>query len=106
MRCPVCKADNNEAPQCRRCKADLSLLVDLERRRARAMADAVARLRGDAAGALAAAEEADRLRRDEDSCRLLALARLMNRDFAGALALRQERSAGNDASMRPGTSPS
>ena len=46
MRCPVCKADNLETPQCRRCKADLSLLVAVERRRERARAVAVARLAG------------------------------------------------------------
>ena len=93
MRCPVCKADNNEALQCRRCKADLSLLVAVERRRARVMADAVTRLTGDPGGALTAAGEGDRLRRDEESRRLLAVARLVNRDFAGALALRQEQTA-------------
>ena len=94
MRCPVCKADNIEAPQCRRCKADLSLLLAVERRRARVMADAVARLTSDPSGALTAADEADRLRRDEDSRRLLAVARLLNRDFAGALALRQVQTTG------------
>jgi hypothetical protein len=36
MRCPVCKADNAQGPQCRRCKADLTVLFDLEAaRRAR-----------------------------------------------------------------------
>jgi hypothetical protein len=94
MRCPVCKADNNEAPQCRRCKADLSLLLALERRRAQAMADAAARLTSDPGGALTVADEADQLRRDEESRRLLAVTRLMNRDFAGALALRQEWTSG------------
>ena len=34
MRCPVCKAENEMTPQCRRCKADLSLLLALERGRA------------------------------------------------------------------------
>ena len=45
MRCPVCKAENADAPQCRRCKADLSLLVALEQRRAQALTSAAARSR-------------------------------------------------------------
>jgi methylphosphotriester-DNA--protein-cysteine methyltransferase len=87
MRCPVCKADNNEAPQCRRCKADLALLVALEQRRARVMAEACACLsRGEAPEALDQASEADWLRSDGASRRLLALARLMVGDFAEAWA--------------------
>ena len=35
LRCPVCKAENAQGPNCRRCKADLSLLFALEDRRAR-----------------------------------------------------------------------
>jgi hypothetical protein len=87
MRCPVCKADNNETPQCRRCKADLSLLVALERRRERALENACNRLaNGDSAGALAAARMAHGLKRDETSRRVLALARLFTGDHAGAWA--------------------
>ncbi len=82
MRCPVCKADNNEAPQCRRCKADLSLLLALERRRTGLMAEAAALLaRGEAARALEAALAAGRLRNDDESHRLAALARVMGHDF-------------------------
>ncbi len=78
MRCPVCKAENNSTPQCRRCKADLSLLVALEQRRERLLAEAsVALARGDAEEALRAAEHGDWLRSDEESRRLLALARLL-----------------------------
>ena len=33
MRCPVCKADNALDPACRRCKADLALLVQVETQR-------------------------------------------------------------------------
>jgi methylphosphotriester-DNA--protein-cysteine methyltransferase len=85
MRCPVCKADNNEAPQCRRCKADLSLLLALARRRTRLMAEAVALLaRGDAARALEAALAAGALRSDDESHGLAALTRVMGHDFQAA----------------------
>jgi hypothetical protein len=85
MRCPVCKADNEGGPQCRRCRADLSLLFALEERRRQALAEASrCAARGQWPQMLARAEEAHRMRRDEDSRRLLALARLLTRDFAGA----------------------
>ena len=86
LRCPVCKADNSQGPLCRRCKADLTLLFVLEEQRAAALA--VAR---DAAAAgrwpecRAAAGRADRLHSDEESRRLLAVASLVQRDFAAAL---------------------
>ncbi|HZY86686.1 MAG TPA: hypothetical protein VFE78_17760 [Gemmataceae bacterium] len=85
MRCPVCKADNAQGPQCRRCKADLALLFDLEAaRRARLDAARAHLVGGRWHEAAAGAEEANRLRRDGESQRLLAVARLLARDFAGA----------------------
>lgn len=33
MRCPVCRAENDRGPNCRRCRADLSLLFALEKQR-------------------------------------------------------------------------
>ncbi len=33
LACPVCKAENTAGPGCRRCKADLSLLFDMENQR-------------------------------------------------------------------------
>ncbi|HEX3151008.1 MAG TPA: hypothetical protein VHR66_23210 [Gemmataceae bacterium] len=33
LRCPVCRADNTTGLNCRRCKADLSLLIAVEERR-------------------------------------------------------------------------
>ena len=87
MRCPACKAENSQAAQCRRCKADLSLLLTVEQHHERALAAARRFLAaGETAAALAAAAEAERLRRDDESRRLLALARLLNGDFAGAWA--------------------
>ena len=85
MRCPVCKAENAQGPACRRCKADLSLLFLLEDQRARTLAEArrlLAAGRADEADARAA--EADWMRSDDESRRLLAATRLMRRDFAGA----------------------
>jgi hypothetical protein len=85
LRCPVCKADNAAGPQCRRCKADLSLLWELERHRDAALQDARRRLwAGDWRGARERAEVADRLRGDEDSRRVLALASLLGGDFVTA----------------------
>jgi hypothetical protein len=82
MRCPVCKAENVQAPACRRCKADLGLLFALEDQRDAAMAGARREL---AAGqwrrAHALAARADCLRRDTKSLRLLAVAALLDRDF-------------------------
>ena len=37
MRCPVCRAENDQGPQCRRCRADLGLLFGLEKRRRQAL---------------------------------------------------------------------
>ncbi|MBI1917735.1 MAG: hypothetical protein HYS12_23815 [Planctomycetes bacterium] len=100
LRCPVCKADNapptlpsspggegkGGGAQCRRCKADLSLLFALEEQR-RVVLDAAqhAASRGEWRDFLSATEQADALRSDDESRRLLATARLLQGDFAGAL---------------------
>ncbi len=85
MRCPVCKAENVQGPQCRRCKADLSLLFALEGRRRQEMQAARRCLSaGQWTRALTHAAEAYWLQRDEESRRLLAVACLLNRDFASA----------------------
>lgn len=93
LRCPVCKAENSQGPQCRRCKADLSLLFTLEEQRQQAVADARrAADRADHRALLDSAARADTLRSDGETRRLLALARLLAGDFAGALrAARAER---------------
>jgi hypothetical protein len=85
MRCPVCKAENHQGPQCRRCKADLALLFALEGQRGRELGAARRSLsEGRWSRAEAHAAEANWLRRDEESLRLLAVARLFRRDYAGA----------------------
>jgi hypothetical protein len=82
QRCPVCKADKPQAPTCRRCKADLSLVFALEERRTYLLAEARAALAsGHVREGLARALEVDDLRRDEQSLRLVAVAALLCRDF-------------------------
>lgn len=94
MRCPVCKAENTQGPSCRRCKADLSLLFAVEEQRRRILAAARRCLqRGDWQAAREHSEDADWLRRDEESLKLMAVTHLLGRDFAAAwqcyLAARQ-----------------
>jgi hypothetical protein len=85
MRCPVCKAHNPQGPQCRRCKADLSLLFALEEQRQRTLAEARRCLRcGEWQAAVEHAETANWLRGDEESRQLAAIAHLLGRDYAGA----------------------
>jgi hypothetical protein len=83
MRCPVCRAENGLDDCCRRCRADLSLLVALESQRRYYLAQAAR-----AANLLQGAETvrhamaAHELRRGEDSRRLLALGSLFQRNFS------------------------
>ena len=74
---------------CRRCKADLSLLIVVEETRASALAQAAEAIRAnDGDAALQHAETAHHLRADTDSWRRLAIAHLLRRDFERALACR------------------
>lgn len=85
MRCPVCRAENDQGPHCRRCRADLSLLFRLEEQRRRALARARDELaRGRTEAALSLLDEAGALRRDGDVRRLRAVAHLLRREFARA----------------------
>jgi hypothetical protein len=87
MRCPICRAENAREPSCRRCKADLALLVALEQQRDQAIAaSAAAAARGDAAEAVRQAQTAHQLRTGPDSAQALAVGHLLRRDFAAALA--------------------
>ena len=86
MRCPVCRAENEE-PTCRRCKADLAPLFALEDQRARALAAAArAAWQGQGAEVVHHAELAQRLRGGDDALRWLAMGHLLERDFSRALA--------------------
>jgi hypothetical protein len=99
--CPCCRAANDAGPACRRCKADLSLLFDLNARRESLLAGSK-RLAADGriADALAAAAEAEALRRGDDTRRLLAALHLLNRDFPAAW--RCYSAAGKSADRRGG----
>jgi len=85
MLCPVCRADNTEAPACRRCRADLSLLwaVDDQRRR---FLDAARHClsRGQGEPALTFIEKAVSLGQGADADQLAALAHLLVGNFADA----------------------
>ncbi|MBV9123101.1 MAG: hypothetical protein JO112_07080 [Planctomycetes bacterium] len=84
FRCPVCRA-RVEGPQCRRCRADLSLLFQLEEQRDRTLASGYQLLQqGQPDQALIDAEQADAFRRDQDARRLQALCHLVQRHFAAA----------------------
>jgi hypothetical protein len=75
----------DRGPQCRRCRADLSLLFTLEAQRRQALTAAQeAAARGQWQRALAIADGADALRKDGESQRLLAVCHLLRRDFARA----------------------
>lgn len=85
LTCPICKAGNTRGPQCRRCKADLSLLFALEQERQGALASAyhhAAQGRWDKALDIAQGVEA--LRAGDDVRRFLAVAHLVQGNFAQA----------------------
>jgi hypothetical protein len=91
IRCPVCRADNASGPTCRRCKADLSFLWQLEEHRNWRLAEAaLALLRGEAAEAARLTGEAQELRRGADARQFLGLACLLGGDYLGAWAICQE----------------
>jgi len=90
MRCPVCRAENGEEVACRRCRADLSLLISLENQRRRELAAAQsAVLAQNTTDVLDHATAAHELRHGEDSARLVAAGHLLARDFAAAFRWHQ-----------------
>jgi len=90
--CPVCRASVESGPQCRRCKADLSLLFALEARREAALSQARQSLAADRPDeALLLARGADQLRHGDDARRLIVLAHLLRREFAAAWRLANRR---------------
>ena len=85
MRCPVCRAENDVGPQCRRCRADLGLLFALEDRRRLALNAAYHLLHdGEFRRALEVANGICALRDDAEARRLAAGCALLCRDFASA----------------------
>jgi hypothetical protein len=87
IRCPVCRADNDSGPACRRCKADLTPLFELDERRGLALHEAArAAVRGDGELVLRHAREAMLLRAGSDALQWLAVASLLRRDYAAAIS--------------------
>ncbi len=85
LTCPVCRAGNDKGPDCRRCKADLSLLFAIERQREVVVASARAALaQGRFEIAFDELGRAGELRHGPDLLRLEAILSLVKRDFAGA----------------------
>jgi hypothetical protein len=85
MRCPVCRAELTSGPQCRRCRADLSLLFAIQHQRQQAVALALALAAGGHGDeVLALADQADQLQHGEDCQLLRALGHLLRGDFAAA----------------------
>ena len=85
MQCPTCRAENDQGPQCRRCKADLALLFALEEQRQHALSAAYQCLRlGKTRQAMAIAAGVDALRTDAESRQLRALIYLLERNFSRA----------------------
>ena len=82
--CPCCRA-SNETATCRRCKADLSLLVAVEARRGYLVESAGFDLaEGKVVNAESALQEAAGLRAGDDLTPLRAVASLLSEDYAGA----------------------
>ncbi|MCE9532723.1 MAG: hypothetical protein K8T89_16625, partial [Planctomycetes bacterium] len=83
--CPVCKAENDAGPACRRCKADLTMLFTIEEQRAQTLGDAQ---RSFAAGkyteAYTSARHANELRPGPDVARWLAVLHLIHGHFGEA----------------------
>lgn len=85
LTCPVCRAGNDAGPNCRRCKADLSLLfaVDAERE-ARLAAAREALAQGQPILASQQVRQAEDLRHGPDAAKLGAVLALLRRDFSEA----------------------
>ena len=82
--CPVCRAENAGAT-CRRCKADLSMLLALDEQREALLASArVAYNQQRVAEACRLAHSANEYRQDAESLRLLAMMQLLQGDFGEA----------------------
>lgn len=83
--CPVCRAANEAGPNCRRCKADLSLLFNVEAQRsARLSAARIALAQGQPVLAFHEARRADELRHGADVAKFNAVLALLQKDFSEA----------------------
>lgn len=85
LACPVCRADNTAPRNCRRCRADLSLLWSLAAERQRLLDECQqAVCNGDAEVLLRQATRAHSLRHGEDTQRYLALGHLLQEHYFDA----------------------
>jgi hypothetical protein len=85
--CPCCRAANDVGPACRRCKADLALLFAVADRRGYLVSEARKLAAGGKyAESLRSLEEAAALRAGDDVRRLTAAVRLLDGQYATALA--------------------
>ena len=83
MLCPVCKANNDRGPQCRRCRADLSLLFTLEEQRQALLDQAFGCLReGTGISLISLVDQIEQIRFDEECLRLRALGYLLQRQYS------------------------
>jgi hypothetical protein len=99
MRCPTCKARQEWAETCRRCKCDLRLLRAAERAYHRFRQACLQNLyAGCPAKALRAANACRQLRPGVESYRLLALCHLLEENWAEAL---EGASRAHDESLAP-----
>lgn len=90
LTCPCCRAGNDTAT-CRRCKADLTLLMAVEARRGFHVTSAKRFAADGRAGeALAHVARAEQLRGGDDLRRLRAALLLLRGDYAGAVAVYDE----------------
>ena len=90
MHCPICRAENDQGPNCRRCRADLESLFVLEKQRLRALEAAYRSLTaGQPRRAFALADGVRALRDDLETRQLSALSALLKRDFAAAFQFYQ-----------------
>ncbi len=96
MTCPVCRATNDASvTTCRRCKADLSLVVAVEARRVGLLSAATSAIAaGEFEGALRYLASAEAVRGGADVERVRATAHLANRDYAAAWRTYQQGRSG------------
>ena len=85
FRCPTCGAGQELSDQCRRCKCDLSLVLEIHERRAALYESTLQRLKhGDTTSALTRARQLCSISADPETARLLAVCQLLAGDYRAA----------------------
>jgi hypothetical protein len=99
--CPACRAENSQGPNCRRCKAELSMLFTLRQEHEAHLSAAVGALRaGSPAPAIAHLDRAEKIRRDQRIPKLRAAAELLRGRFAVAFGIYLQQHPASLASSR------